>query len=58
MSVLACCSLQLPGYFSWSEMSRNQLAADLPPGTKLFHPDQEGETVPINDPDIDAVSAC
>lgn len=39
-------------------MPRNRLAADMPPGTKLFYPDQEGETVPMNDPALESVSAA
>lgn len=55
---VVCCTvvLQIPEYFSWSMMVRNQLAPELPPGTRLFYPDNEGESIPISDDEVGTVS--
>lgn len=49
--------LQAPEFFGWIPLARNQTAPNMPPGTKLFYPDNDGESVPIKDPDIELVSS-
>jgi hypothetical protein len=56
-----CCALQLPEYFSWSYLLRNELATAHRP--RMFYTDETGETVPASDDeDADQVrtgfSAC
>jgi hypothetical protein len=48
---------QLPEYFSWGYLVRNQLATDH--GQRMFYTDETGETVPASDDeDADQVRSC